>query len=183
LEEENLMTPELLTVEHAMALRAQPGAEAAIASLMLHAEALIQQNWGAPLSSSGKSYGPDSYRHFSFRPAEGDATTKPDRWGSVVLEWAMYLDSKREEPRNAWAFLAGATMRGKKDNPANVAGNEEWLAERREDGFEYDAGWGLFRYLYPEELLSGTTFEDQFERLAGWVVESFRILEGAPPRQ
>jgi hypothetical protein len=179
LREENLMAPDLLTVEHAFALRANNDAAAAIAGLMEHAEALIQHRWGTRQPRGAKAYGPGYWRHF--KCASGEARAGADsNWRDSVFEWGMFQDSGYlEDPRNAWVFLSGATM-GRK-SPAKVAGNEGWLAERRDDGFEYNGKSGLYRHLYPEELLAATTFDEQVERLGSWVVESFQLLERANP--
>jgi hypothetical protein len=48
-----------------------------------------------------------------------------------------------------------------RDDPVKVAENADWLAARRQDGFEHVAidYWRLCRFLYSEELLAATRGE------------------------
>lgn len=182
--EEGLMDEELLTAEHAFALRAQPAAEGAVTKLIELADAYVAERWGPRGKVKGgqrPAYGLDYWAHYDLTPEGGAAAS--DTWRSTTFEWGLSTDPCREQPRNAWVFFAGATFYAAKDSPAVVAENADWLAARRKDDFEYVNAWywRLLRYRYPEELLAATTLDDQVALLGGWVVDSFRRLSAAPP--
>jgi hypothetical protein len=64
-----------------------------------------------------------------------------------------------------------------------TAGNQAWLSQLAEEGFErvQDWFWRLWRYHYPEQLLLADSLEGQAKSLADWIVESFQILSDRPP--
>jgi hypothetical protein len=65
-----------------------------------------------------------------------------------------------------------------------AGGNEEWSRERLANGFHYfqlDNWYRLARLLYPDELLSKTTLEDQRQALAEWILKAFEELDAYPP--
>jgi hypothetical protein len=184
LREEGLMDEELLTAEHAFALRAHPQAESAVTRLVELADAHIAKRWGTRGQTAGgtkPAYGLGYWAHYALLP--NDAEGASDTWRSTTLEWGLTRDNDREEARNAWVFFAGATIWAARDSPANQPDNAAWLDARRKDGFEYLSAWywRLNRYRYPEELLSATSLDAQVQALGDWVVETFGKLAAAPP--
>ncbi len=184
LREEGLMDEELLTAEHAFALRAQPASEGAATKLIELADGYIDDQWGPRGQKKGgtkPAYGLNYWAHYGLSARGGDDA--PQTWRSTTFEWSLITDTSREEPRNAWVFVAGATFYAARDSPASLSENAEWLAARRQDGFEYVSAWywRLFRFRYPEELLVATTLDEQVSLLGSWVVDSFRRLAAAPP--
>lgn len=184
LREEGLMDEELLTAEHAFALRAARAAMNTVAKVMELTDVYIAQHWGPRGTKKGgrnPAYGPDYWAHYSLSP-EGSGPA-PETWRSTTMEWGLFGDAARAEPRNAWTFVAGATFYAARDDPAKMPENAEWLAARRQDGFEHASMyyWRLFRFRYPEELLAATSLDGQVELLGSWVVESFRKLAATPP--
>jgi hypothetical protein len=185
LQEEGLMDEELLTAEHAFALRAVPAATSTAAKLLELADAHVTANWGPRGDKKGggrnPAYGLGYWAHYSLAP-EGGAEA-PGTWRSTTFEWGLFGDWDRADPPNAYVFVAGATFYAVRDDPTKLAENADWLAARRQDGFEHLSiyYWRLFRFKYPEELLAATTLDDQVEALGSWVVESFRLLAAAPP--
>jgi hypothetical protein len=71
----------------------------------------------------------------------------------------------------------------RKDAPFAKGGNEEWLATVDVKGFERVQPWywALWRPLYPEQLLTETDIEVEAERLAVWVLDTFRQVAASPP--
>lgn len=184
LREEGLMDEELLTAEHAFALRAAPAAVSTTAKLMELADDYIAKHWGPRGQNKGgknPAYGPEYWAHYELAPRDGEPP--PATWRSSTFEWGLFGDQDREEPRNAFVFFAGATFFAARDDPSKVAENAEWLTARRQDRYEYFNSWfwRLFRFRYPEELLAATTLDEQVERLGSWVVESFQLLADYPP--
>jgi hypothetical protein len=182
LREEGLMDEELLTAEHAFVLRAEPATIGAVAQLMERTDDHITQHWGPRGQKKGgqkPDYSLGYYAQYSLAPEGADDAT--ERWRSTTLEWGLFKDTSRDDPRNAWVFASGATFWAAKDSP--VSDNAAWLAERRADGFEYvnEWSWRLFRFRYPEEVLAGTTLDAQVTLLGDWVIESFRLLADNPP--
>jgi len=177
------MDEELLTTEHAFALRAQPAALDAVAKVMELADDYIATNWGPRGEKKGGQTPSYGLRYWAHYPLVRDGSEPAQNWRSTVFEWGLVSDTSRDEPRNAWVFVAGATFLTQKESPATVAENADWLAGRRTDGFEYlnDWYWRLYRFRYPEELLAATTLDGQVELLGGWVVDSFERLAASPP--
>lgn len=186
LQEEGLMEQELLTAEHAFVLGAAPAAMNTVANVVKLADAAIAGAWGGRQSAKTRgtkpAYGLDYWGHYG-PPATGGAPA-PASWRSANLIWGLGGDQDRAEPRDAYVFYAGATFQASRENPAAVAENGDWLAARRTHGFEYvyyEDYWQLLRFKYPEELLAATTPDEQTQTLAGWVIESFRLLANTPP--
>ena len=50
-------------------------------------------------------------------------------------------------------------------------------------GFEYvsDRYYRLFRFLYPEQLLSELTLDDQAAKLADWILRCYADISSDPP--
>jgi hypothetical protein len=183
LNEESLMDEELLTAEHAFVLRAVPAAMNTAAKLVELTDAYIAEHWGPRGDKKGgrnPAYGLDYWAHYQLAPEGG---TAPETWRSTTFEWGLCGDWDRADPRNAYVFAAGATFYASRDDPTKVAENADWLAARRQDGFEHVSiwFWRLFRFIYPEELLAATTLDAQVEALGTCVVESFRRLAAEPP--
>ena len=185
LSEEGLMDEEVLTSEHAFVLAAQPAAFGAVTPVCELADAYVQEHWAARGDFSRRprtekaAYGPDYWAHY---PRAREPGAEREAWRDSVFEWALKLDTSRDEPRNGWTFVAGLTILSR-ESPATVADNAEWLADLRQRGFEYlqDSYWRLWRFRYPEELLSESTLDGQGERLGKWVVDAFETLAGHPP--
>ncbi len=183
LNEEGLMDAEFLTAEHAFVLSARTEAEQAIAKVMEVADAWVQKHWGQRGKTAGGKkpvYGPG---YWALYPIAARGENPPESWRSTTFEWGLIHDGHRDEPRNAWAFIAGATFSVARDSPASLPENAQWLLAHRQNGFEYVQSWywRLWRHLYPEELLGATTLDAQAALLGGWVVQSFELLAGAPP--
>ncbi len=184
LREEGLMDEELLTAEHAFVLRAEPAAGGAVAKLMELTDDHITEHWGPRGKKKGgqkPDYSLGYWAHYSLTRNGGlDAS---ELWRSSTLEWGLFKDTSRDDPRNAWVFASGATFWLAKDNPAALSDNAAWLARRRVDGFEYvnEWSWRLFRFRYPEEVLAATTLDTQVALLGDWVIESFQLLADNPP--
>lgn len=183
LNEEGLMDVEVLTAEHAFVMSAYTEAEQAITKLMEVTDAWIQERWGKRGRTYGgkkPTYGPLYWAHY---PMAAKGENPPTTWRSTNFEWALLPDGHRDESRNAWAFVAGATFWAARDSPAPLPENAEWLAAHCKHGFEYVNSWSwrLWRHLYPEELLGAKTLDDQAALLGAWVVESFTLLARMPP--
>lgn len=181
--EEGLMDAEFLTAEHAFVMSARTDAEQAIAKVMEVADAWVQEHWGQRGKTAGgkrPAYGPGYWAHY---PMAARGETPPESWRSTNFEWSLIHDGHRDESRNAWAFVAGATFSVARDSPAPLPENAQWLVAHRQNGFEYVQSWSwrLWRHLYPEELLGATTLDAQAALLGGWVVQSFALLASAPP--
>jgi len=182
LTEEGLMDEELFTAEHAFVLAAHPAADDASAKLVEMADDHVGGHWatrGPTAGGRNPAYGTDYWAHYPV-VTKG---RKPARWRSVVFGWGLMQDHLREEPRNGWVFWAGAMAVAARNSPFTVASNQEWMAKRHSEGFEYvpAVSWTLARFKYPEELLAHRIMEDQAQALGGWVVESFNLLAAAPP--
>lgn len=177
------MDVELLTAEHAFVISAYNEAEQAIAKLMELTDDFIQDHWGERGTTAGgkkPKYEPGYWAHY---PKAAKGKPEAQTWRSTAFEWSLISDAHRDESRNAFVFVAGATFWAARDSPATIPENADWVAARRKDGFEYVNSWSwrLWRHRYPEELLGETTLDGQAELLGRWVVESFDLLAKAPP--
>jgi len=181
LEEEGLTDAPALTAAHALSLAVGPSAERTLSTLLELTFAHVENAWGKPTDyrkipgSQKPNFAPGWWASYEKAPA-----WKSNAW----FDWALFPDSARADGRDSYAFFSGVTFeRTRGGNPASIAGNEAWLRERGEAGFEYvqDWYWRLVRYLYPEQLLAETTLEAQADRLGRWIVESFALLAEAPP--
>jgi hypothetical protein len=179
LKEQGLMDDEALTPAHAFELSARPAAERTIGRVVEAARPIIDDAWGSPNNYAKKGKKPAlGVGWWASYPVQGETT-----WGSAWFEWNLREDGFRPEPRDAIAFFAGITFESAKTAPFARAGNESWLAAVDAKGFERVQPWywGFWRPLYPEQLLTETYIEVQAERLADWVLDTFRQLDASPP--
>lgn len=104
-------------------------------------------------------------------------------WNAAWLEWGLRPDYARPEARGAYAFVAGVTFRKGNANAGADPQHHEWLGARLNQGFEQvtDQWPRLWSYHYPEQLLIASTFEEQADLLAGWVLARFDTLTTHPP--
>jgi len=189
LKEEGLMDPEALTAAHALALLEHDAAAAAVAGICEQGDAYVQKHWSDRGSfqqtrKGDPRYGLGYWANYSpYR--RGD--TAAERWGGGWFEWGLRdtagMEYLTEEKRGSFAFTAGVTLHAK-SNPARVEANQQWLSERRADGFTYFWHGGYYRVCkprYPDELLATTSLEEQGTALGKWAVESFEALADNPP--
>jgi hypothetical protein len=186
LEEEGLTDAPALTAAHALSLAVGPSAERTLSTLLELTFAHVEKAWGKPADyrriagSQKPNFAPWWWASYDTAPRGKEPAWKSQAW----FDWALFPDSARAEGRDSYAFFSGVTFeRSRGGSPASIVGNEAWLRERSAAGFEYvqDSYWRLVRYLYPEQLLSETTIEDQAAKLGRWIVESFALLAKAPP--
>lgn len=180
LKEQGLMDEEALAPAHAFELSARPAAERTIGRIVEIARPIIDTAWAAPknFAKKGGKQPALGVGWWATYPVQGDTT-----WGTAWFEWNLREDGFRPEPRDAIAFFAGVTFESAKSAPFAKAGNEAWLAAADAQGFERVQPWywALWRPLYPEQLLADTYVEVQAERLADWVLRTFRQLAETPP--
>jgi hypothetical protein len=179
LKEEGLMDDEALTPAHAFELSARPAAERAVGRIVEIARPIVDAACGEPNNFAKRGQKPAvGVGWWATYPVQGETT-----WGPAWFEWNLREDGFRPEPRDAIAFFAGITFESAKTAPFAKAGNEAWLASADARGFERVQPWywAIWRPLYPEQLLTEITIEVQAERLAEWVLASFRELGNSPP--
>jgi hypothetical protein len=176
-EEEGLMPAQAMTTELALSLTVRDAARKTTAALCEIVHERVLERYADEGTKGGgiPHYGPDLWAKHALAPSSS-------AWSGAWLEWGLRLDSARREARGAYAFVAGVTFH----RSANAAGdprNNEWLAARLDQGFEQvtDDGPRLWSYHYPEQLLIASTFEEQTDLLAGWVLERFDTLTAHPP--
>jgi hypothetical protein len=101
----------------------------------------------------------------------------------LVREWAFRLDEGRPEPRDSYAFFAGATFKNRKETILGSPNAGQWVAARVNDRFElFEAWyWRLWRVLYPEQLLAQETLEEQATYLSEWIIDAYQALAASPP--
>jgi len=178
-EEEGLMPAKPLTTELALSLAVRPAATQTAAALCEIVHERVLQRYDSEGAKGGgiPTYGPRFWAKHSIAPGSPS-------WGGAWLEWGLRHDSARREARNAYAFVAGVTFH-KGANAAGDPRHREWLDARLDQGFEQvtDDGPRLWSYHYPEQLLIASTFEEQADLLAGWVLERFDKLAAHPPER
>ncbi len=189
LKEEGLSDPEALTTALALALMEFNAAWDAVAGICEHADSVAQTDWGArgrhqktrgnaPVPAFGTGY----WAHYD---RNRKSQQPSENWRGAWFEWGLRDTADMqglENTRGTWAFVAGVTF--KKDNPTKVIANEQWLARRMAEGFQYfwiGGYYRLARLRYPDELLRDTTLEAQGRQLGCWVVGSFGALADDPP--
>ena len=181
LEEEALIDPPALTAGHAFALAEEGAAHDAIRGVCSEAHAYVEQCW-APRSDHAKDFGAG---YWANHPKRLD-----NNWAGHWFEWGLrptretqYLDDQVR--RGTWLFMAGMTLASnRKQDPANVSANADWVGRRTNDAFLHFWQGGYYRLcrvLRPEELLDRSTIEEQGGRLGEWIVRAFEALEGDPP--
>lgn len=189
LEEEGLMDPDALTAVHALSLMSSGEAEDALAGVCEHADAAVSVEWGKPTDygkparsrSDEAAFGVGYWASFDARPAAETWREGWFEWGNDDPENWQYIDA--DEIRGSNVFYAGAGFKAK-TNPYVVEENEAWIASLLSAGFVwcwFGDFYRLVRVKYPDELLSETTLEGQGLLLAGWIAETFRLLEASPP--
>lgn len=183
LKEEGLADEEALNPAHVFVLSARPASDRAVARLIELGQQHVVKEWPSLREFSkrgGKpAHGPGWWATFDVLPSGTAAAT----WRKAWFEWSLREDEFRGQPRDAFAFCAGATFQSMKDSPLSISGNEAWLAALTAEGFERVQAWywRLWRPLYPEQLMAETTLEAQGRKLGEWILESFRLLSASPP--
>ena len=124
-----------------------------------------------------------SAAHTAATRASGPTTpSPPSRPRGGMHGWNGGFARTCAQRRGRVAFVAGVTFPKK----ADIAGEErhqEWLVARLNQGFEHETydGWPrVWSYRYPEQLLIASTFDEQADRLAKWVLERFDALTARP---
>lgn len=181
LKEEKLTDTQPLRAEHAIALARIPEATALVDRLVGLAEQHIEREWGPLKERNTRTLSALSPRWRCYSLAPLDEEPAPS-WGSAHFELTVRLDTDlKSEPQGGWVFAAGVTYKEKADAPGEA--QSAWVAAMASDGFELvnDGMWRVFRFLYPDQLLSEGTLEEQAEKLGGWAVGTFRHLAASPP--
>lgn len=182
LREEGLVDEERLMTAHALELAVRPASERTVARVIEIAHQLVVAGWGNPESVAGgakPAFGAGWWA--SFDPARGG--TPASGWKNVWFDWTLLHDKARPEPRDSYAFFAGATFKSKKDTALSSPSVGPWLAARGAEGYEYfqEWYWRLWRVLYPEQLLAVESIDEQARLLADWVLKAFSDLSNSPP--
>lgn len=190
LKEEGLTDPDALTAASALALMESHAADAAVAGICEHADALLQDEWGdrgshqtTRASTRPPAFGRD---YWANRDTHRGGGTGSPTWRGAWFEWGLRDTSQMQyfdDARGSWAFMAGATLITK-DNPRTLPDNHQWLARRLADEFHYFSlgnYYRLARVRYPDELLAKTTLEEQGRELGRWAFDAFAALEHDPP--
>lgn len=188
LREEGLMDPDGLNASSALALMEANAAGAAAAAICEAADHWIAAHWGergTHLTAAGKSgvpaFGLRYWAHHALRPDGAHGTLDLN---GAWLEWGLRNTADLEyleTARGAWAFIAGITVTGK----AQAHDDPAWMARLVAVGFSFVriGGWyRLVRVKYPDELLAGTSVQEQGELLGRWVVDAFEAIAADPPR-
>lgn len=173
-EEKELMPVQPLTTESALSLANRDATRETVRAMREIVRERVRDHYDQTLV--GGSYSSKGFW------THNTITPESPAWGDAWLEWGFRKDM-RPEARGAYAFVAGVTFPKK----ADIAGEErhqEWLVARLNQGFEHETydGWPrVWSYRYPEQLLVASTFEEQADLLAGWVLERFDTLTAIPP--
>ena len=176
-QEEGLMPAQPMTTELALSLAVRDAANETVKGLceIVHERVLARYADGGAKGGGIRQYGTGFWAKHTI------ASSSP-AWAGAWLEWGLRSDSARREGRGAYAFVAGVTFH----RNANAAGDpqhHDWLAARLDQGFEQVTDYWprLWSYHYPEQLLIASTFEEQADLLAGWVLERFDAVTADPP--
>ena len=182
LREEGLMDPDRMTAADVYVTSAEPRAHQAIALICEIVAGAVASHWAEATRWHGRGKPDFGWWYWATYPNAPTGADAAGTWRGSWFEWALKQDTARSNPRNAWVFGAGLTMRVR-DNPTIVDANEGWLRVRREQGFEQvtDHYERLWRFKYPEELLAEPTLDRQATALADWVLETFHLLRDNPP--
>jgi len=202
LEENGLATTGAFTTADALALNQYTKTVERFGEIFTIAEDKLRTRLtpGLAFGPKQKDYAPwdlDFWRHYApdTRAAADPAAERPRRaaqlreWTRhrVTFEWQFRWDYARgPRARDELAFAAGAVCLDNAD-PFARERYAPWRQSVARHGFEYVRGgekWDvnyLMRWRYPAELVAGDDLPDQGERLADWVLESFRILASNPP--
>ena len=112
-------------------------------SMLGDADASVQASWGPRGQTAGglkPSYYPGYWARY---PLAATGANAPKSWRKSEFEWGFVHDGHRDETRNAWAFVAGATFLAAKDSPANIATNAP-VAGTISASPSTPALWGVF---------------------------------------
>ncbi len=182
LREMKLIDTEPLRAEQALALRVLPEIRPTMDRLANLVDERLKKEWG-PLQGSEARGGIMGPGWRCYAPTKEGKAAEPG-WGPAFFEWTCRVDTNYvAEPLGGWVFAAGATF-PKSGAPLEGDANRAWISARMHDEFRClkDGGWWrVWRFRYPDQLLSESTLDAQAEKLSGWVLDAFEHLAENPP--
>jgi hypothetical protein len=119
-----------------------------------------------------------------YPPARG-GSVPAECWGRARFDWLFGISELRDDRSGEVAFGAGAFV--PKGSEPSCLDDPEWLAERRDEGFErlHNVRLGgdqLVRWLDIGDVLAAGEPVRQADLVAEWIVATFDALARHPPR-